>query len=146
MKQLKKVFKYYDLRCAKCGNKKFRLSLNSKVNIKCGACSWRLVCKRRLPEETGPQIASALSVGRNRGLWKHPKDTGMIGSTQDEDSERIEVRAPKKKSKVRFAESSPQCPFCGSTVMVLDKPREGEERTSSWRCSMPGCLGVVKQD
>lgn len=146
---LSEIKDYYGLACPSCDNNNLTINVdkpNQQVVVECSQCAKNWIGRRELTEETGPRLAEALNITRNRGYWKPRWD--MLETRADSTfrllkKERSKQQSTRKTIKAKNA-NTPRCPKCGSTMRLI-RPQKGNHWKAFWGCSKyrtTGCNGA----
>jgi hypothetical protein len=149
--ELDKIVDYYGLNCPSCNSSRILVNIannNQRVITKCLKCEKMLEASRKLTEETGPRLAEALIITRNKGQWKprwemlETRSHSVFRSLT-----KVKKNAKKRKKSKRTKKSiSPSCPKCGHQMRLI-KPKPGQHWKAFWGCTMyrqTGCKGSRK--
>lgn len=145
---LSAVMDFYELSCPFCGSFDLMMSIDirkGRISIKCLGCQKTWNGARRLCEETGPRLAEALQVKKNRGSWSPRWD--MLEARSDSVFYVLKKTMSEPMAKKRTISSkhstNPKCPLCGSAMRFIE-PKDGQRWKEFWGCNRfrtTGCKG-----
>jgi RNase P subunit RPR2 len=137
---LRNILSFYSVGCSDCKHYPLTLRVDYQKNnviIACPSCLAEWQFEQKLPEESGPQIASFLSVFQNVGRWQ--VDFSLMETIRKPSYRKVspaDTNAQKKIHKKRFEQKQHLfCPKCGKLL------REKNSRYGRfWGCSgYPEC-------
>lgn len=137
--ELSEIKKFYGFTCPSCSIGDITITVdkqNQQVVATCSNCSDSWIGKRGLTEESGPRLAEALTVTKNKGCWIPRWD--MLETRADSTLrllKNLNLKPKSNRKTIKTRESStPTCPKCGSPMHLI-KPRRGDRWKAFWGCT-----------
>ncbi len=148
--ELSAIREYYGLACPFCNSSGMQITVDKQhqqVLAECSDCGEEWVGARQLSEETGPRVAEALNVTKNKGSWEPRWD--MLEARGDSTFKLLKKSISKPNTihrtiKVKVG-GAPGCPKCGSRMRLI-KPKRNDHWKAFWGCSkynVTGCKGAI---
>lgn len=147
--ELFEITKFFGFSCPSCHGGNMKITVNregQQVIAICSDCSENLIGPRELSEETGPRLAEALTVTKNKGRWKPRWE--MLERRTDSTFRLLKNSKSiprKKQNTIASKTSNPKCPKCGSSMRLI-KARKGQCWKTFWGCTkyrITGCKGSM---